>query len=525
MSDDSYAPRTPAWQSLSEAADRLASVSIDSLFEESADRFSNFSVEAEGLLLDFSRQLIDANALTALLDLAEQTRLRASIEQMFAGAHINNTEDRPALHVALRRPTDSPLHVGGRDVMQDVAAELQSVQTLCEAIESGQLKGYSGKPISSVVNIGIGGSDLGIAMAVEALAEYRIAGITTHFISNIDGVDLEHTLRAIDPETALFVICSKSFTTLETRTNASAVREWLLEHGGEAAVAAQCVAISTNHSAMDEFGIASDKRLAMWDWVGGRFSLWSAVGLAIALSVGWKNFRAMLDGAHALDEHFRNAPFESNLPVLLGLTGIWNRNFLGAASHAVLPYDDHLARFPAFLQQLEMESNGKSVRRNGKPVECATCPVVWGEPGSNAQHSFYQLLHQGTEAVSIDFMLPRYSGIDRQAQHDLAIANCLAQTWALASGDPAGPAESAHQRYPGRRGSSLILFERLDPATLGKLVALYEHKVLVQGVLWDVNSFDQYGVELGKRLAGALLESGAKPPAAPISGPVNWIRG
>jgi glucose-6-phosphate isomerase len=332
----------------------------------------------------------------------------------------------------------------------------------------------------------------------------------------------------VNAETTLFVICSKSFTTLETLVNAQAVRAWLLERGGAAAVAAQCVAVSTNHEAMDEFGIAPDRRLAMWDWVGGRYSVWSAVGLTVALAIGWKHFNAFLQGAYAMDEHFARQPLGENLPVLLALVGIWNRNFLKAPTHAVLPYDDHLARFPAYLQQLEMESNGKSVRRGGEAVECATCPVIWGEPGSNAQHSFYQLLHQGTEQLSIDFLLPARSAVGRQQQQDLAAANCLAQTWALAVGDPVGGSgRGPHLRYPGKRPTTLIMFENLDPATLGKLVALYEHKVFVQGVIWDVNSFDQWGVQLGKRLATELTaavgsSAGEDPPA--IAGALNWLR-
>ncbi len=357
---------------------------------------------------------------------------------MFSGHPINNTEDRPALHVALRRPADQPLKAYGEDVMPLVEAERGKMRALADALHAGELKGYTGKPITDVVNIGIGGSDLGIVMAVQALAEFTRPGLSAHFISNVDGVAVDHVLRRVDPETTLFVICSKSFTTLETLVNARAVRAWLLEHGGAAAVAAQCVAVSTNHEAMDEFGIAPDRRLAMWDWVGGRYSVWSAVGLTVALMVGWENFDAMLAGGHELDEAFRTQALEKNLPVLLALIGVWNRNFLGAPTHAVLPYDDHLARFPAYLQQLEMESNGKSVRRGGEPVECETCPIIWGEPGSNAQHSFYQLLHQGTERVSIDFLLPVRSGVGRQDQQDLATANCLAQSWALAEGDSSG---------------------------------------------------------------------------------------
>jgi glucose-6-phosphate isomerase len=436
--------------------------------------------------------------------LAEQTEVPRWTELMFGGHPINNTEDRPALHVALRRPANEPLVAYGDDVMPLVEHERAKMRALADALHAGKLRGYTGKPIADIVNIGIGGSDLGIAMAVQALAEDVRSGLGVHLVSNIDGVALAHVLAKVNPETTLFVICSKSFTTLETLVNAQAVREWLLAAGGKPAVAAQCVAVSTNEAAMDEFGIAADRRLAMWDWVGGRYSVWSAVGLTVALAVGWRSFDAFLAGGAAMDEHFRRAPLAKNLPVLLALVGVWNRNFLGAPSHAVLPYDDHLARFPAYLQQLEMESNGKSVRRGGEPVESATCPVIWGEPGSNAQHSFYQLLHQGTERVSIDFLLPARSTVGRQDQQDLAAANCLAQAWALAEGDPAGAARSPHQRYRGNRSSSLLLFDRLDAETLGKLVALYEHKVYVQGVIWDVNSFDQWGVQLGKRLASEV---------------------
>jgi glucose-6-phosphate isomerase len=510
LKEETYGPRTAAWRSLAWLCDGLRSRTIRSLFDADSQRFARFSCESEGLAFDFSRQLIDQRAFELLLELAEQTEVRRWIDLMFAGHPVNNTEDRPALHVALRRPADQPLLAYGEDVMPLVEAERTKMRKLAEALHAGELKGFTGDAITDVVNIGIGGSDLGIAMAVTALAEYRKPGLGVHFISNIDGVALAHVLERVDPKTTLFVICSKSFTTLETLVNAQAVRAWLLERGGSAAVAAQCIAVSTNHEAMDDFGIAADRRLAMWDWVGGRYSVWSAVGLTAALALGWPAFEAFLAGAHRMDEHFRRAPMPQNLPVLLALVGIWNRNFLNAPSHAVLPYDDHLSRFPAYLQQLEMESNGKSVRRGGEPVECQTCPVVWGEPGSNAQHSFYQLLHQGTEQVSIDFLLPARSGVGRQDQHDLAAANCLAQTWALAEGDPSdqsGSGRSPHQRYPGNRPSSLLLFEKLDPATLGKLVALYEHKVYVQGVIWDVSSFDQWGVQLGKKLASQLTKA------------------
>jgi len=420
--------------------------------------------------------------------------------------------------------------VDGENVMPAVEAERRRMRGLADALHAGELRGVTGKAITDVVNIGIGGSDLGIVMAVQALAEHARSGVTVHCVSNVDGVALAHVLAAVDPERTLFVICSKTFTTLETLTNAQTARSWLIEHAGERAVEAQCVAVSTNHTAMDEFGIAGDRRFTIWDWVGGRYSMWSAVGLAVALAVGSKRFDEFLGGGHAMDEHFETAMLDQNLPVLLALIGIWNRNFLGIPTHAVLPYDDHLARFPAYLQQLEMESNGKSVRRGGQPVECATCPVIWGEPGSNAQHSFFQLLHQGTEIASADFLLPALSLVDRQSQQDLAAANCLAKSWALACGDvdgaSGGRGAGPHQAYPGNRPSSLLLFDRLDPATLGRLVALYEHKVYVQGVVWDVNSFDQWGVQLGKRLASAVQSAvtaaGADPE--PIAGALRALR-
>jgi glucose-6-phosphate isomerase len=521
-----YGPHTPAWRDLQSHAARLEGRTLHDFFRADPARFDAFSAEAEGLLLDLSRQRIDAQVLASLLALAEQTQVPRWIERMFSGEHVNNTEDRPALHVALRRPADQPLTADGEDVMPQVEAERAKMRALADALHAGRLKGATGKPIDRVVNIGIGGSDLGIVMAVLALAEYRKPGLAVDCVSNIDGVALSHVLAEANPETTLFVICSKSFSTLETLTNARAARAWLHGHGGDAAVAAQCVAVSTNHAAMDEFGIAEDKRLALWEWVGGRYSVWSAVGLTVALAVGWTHFEAMLAGGHAMDTHFQSTPLARNLPVLLALAGIWNRNFQNAPSHAVLPYDDHLARLPAFLQQLEMESNGKSVRRNGAAVECATCPIVWGEPGSNAQHSFYQLLHQGTEHVSIDFLLPARSAVDRQPQQDLAAANCLAQTWALAEGDPDASAKDAHRHYPANRPSTLVLFERVDPATLGKLIALYEHKVFVQGIIWNINSFDQWGVELGKKLASQLTDAvatGEGTPAA-LAGPLEHLR-
>jgi len=551
-----YGPRTEAWRKLERAAREVPSIAR--LFAANPMRFERFSAEAQGILLDFSRQRLDETALAALLELAEETGVGGWIERMFAGEAVNTTEKRAALHVALRRPAGMPLASGGEDVMPLVEAERVKIRRMADALHAGELKGATGRAIDTVVNIGIGGSDLGIAMALQALAEHRRPGLAVHCVSNVDGVALAHALAEADPETTLFVICSKTFTTLETLTNAQAARAWLLEHGGEAAVAGQCAAVSTNHEAMDGFGIAADRRFAIWDFVGGRYSLWSAVGLTTALAIGSEHFDALLNGAHHMDEHFETALPDQNLPVLLALLGVWNRNFLGIPVHAVLPYDDHLARFPAYLQQLEMESNGKSVRRDGGPVECATCPVIFGEPGSNAQHSFFQLLHQGTDPVSADFLLPARSLVGRQDQQDLAAANCLAQAWALAAGDPSGdrsadpstegfrtnsvqnpsaegsrsgsasgaPAPDPHRSCAGNRPSTLVLFEALDPATLGKLIALYEHKVFVESVIWDVNPFDQWGVELGKRLAsglaGAVREAGDDP--AMVAGALVRLR-
>ncbi len=518
MTDESYGPLTPAWTALNDKAAALKAKSIRSLFDAEPDRSNLFSLEAAGLFLDFGRQRLDKDALALLYELVDQIGVRAGIDRMFSGEHINNTEDRAALHVALRRPADRPLALDGEDVMPLVEAERRKLKALADQVQAGLLKGYTERLITDIVNVGIGGSDLGLVMATDALAEYGNLNPRLHFISNIDGVKVSHVLKQVDPETTLFVVCSKSFTTLETLTNAQVVREWLFASGGEQAVAAQFVAVSTNHKAMDAFGIAPERRFALWDWVGGRYSIWSAVGLTLALAIGWENFEAFLAGAHEMDQHFVDAPLERNLPVLLALIGIWNRNFLGAGSHVILPYDEHLRRLPTYLQQLEMESNGKSVRRNGKPVQCSTCPVIWGESGSNAQHSFYQWLHQGTQRISMDFLLPVKSGVGQQEQQDLAAANCLAQTWALVEGDPCGEAADSHRHYAADHPSSLLLFERIDPATLGRLIALYEHKVYVQGLIWDINSFDQWGVQLGKRLVTGVLEviaeESAESPAA-----------
>ncbi len=477
------------------------------MFRRDPERFTRFSVEAEGLLLDYSRNRVARKTMKLLHRLAGQTGVEALREAMFAGEHINESEDRAVLHVALRAGRDDPYFDGELDATAAVHEVLDRMDAFVRAVHSGQYAGHgTGRHFTDVVNIGIGGSDLGIEMAIGALANYAVPGLRVHCVSNIDGVGLGDTLARIDPATTLFVICSKTFTTLETLTNAHAARAWFVERFGVEAVGTHFVGVSTNHAAMDEFGISPANRFGFWDFVGGRFSLWSAVGLSIALGIGMDNFRALLAGGRAMDRHFRDAPLEENLPVLMGLLSVWNTNFLGCESLAVLPYDSRLARFPAYLQQLHMESNGKARRRDGSRAGVDTAPILWGEPGSNAQHSFFQLLHQGTRKVAVDFLAPVQGSGPSQAQHDLALANLLAQARALAEGDPADEAD-----YPGNHPSTTLLFQKLDPETLGKLVALYEHKVFVESVVWGLNAFDQPGVELGKRLAREMTDAVAAP--------------
>ena len=514
-----------SWRALKEHhREDIAKRHLRAMFRRDPERFTKFSVEAEGLLLDYSRNRVSRKTLRLLQRLAEETGVAAMRERMFAGEHINNTEDRAVLHVALRADRDDPFFDGDFDATAAVHEVLDRMDAFVRAVHSGQYAGHgTGKRFTDVVNIGIGGSDLGIAMAVEALANYAVPGVRVHCVSNIDGVGLGDVLARVQPGTTLFVICSKTFTTLETLTNAQAARAWLAERLGDDAVRTHFVGVSSNHEAMDAFGISPTNRFGFWDFVGGRYSLWCAVGLSIALAVGMDHFRALLAGGRAMDRHFRDAPPEANLPLLMGLLSAWNTGFLGCESLAVLPYDGRLARFPAYLQQLHMESNGKRVRRDGSRASVPTAPVLWGEPGSNAQHSFYQLLHQGTRDISVDFLAPVQASGPSQAQHDLALANLLAQARALSEGldeDTAraqlevagGALELApHKVYPGNRPSTTILFQRLDPETLGKLVALYEHKVFVESVIWGVNAFDQWGVELGKKLAGELAGAVSQP--------------
>ena len=512
--------RSPTWDGLHVHAATHGTRHLNDLFREDPQRFERMSVTALEFLYDFTRQRVTAETIGLLLDLARIRDLEGRIRALFAGDPVNSTESRAAMHMALRNRTDRPMYASGRDVMPEVRAELAKMREFVTGVHEGRITGSKGARFTNVVNIGIGGSDLGIVMATEALGRFRNRAIRLHCVSNIDGVELAEVMEQADPATTLFVICSKTFTTQETLSNANSAREWLAGELGEAAVARHFVAVSTNHVAMDAFGIAPDSRFTMWDWVGGRYSLWSAVGLSIALALGMEPFELLLAGGHDMDEHFRTAPLEANLPVLMGLIGVWNSNFLGNDSLAVLPYDRRLHRFPAYLQQLEMESNGKSVTRDGRPVACDTGTVVWGEPGNNAQHSSFQLLHQGTARVAMDFIAPVNASSRFQQQYDLALANCFAQAEAFAVGqteeqvraDLMSKGVSAeeiarlvpHKVHAGNRPSSLILFPKLGPRTLGRLIAWYEHKVFVQSVIWDINPFDQWGVELGKKLAGSM---------------------
>jgi len=528
----------PTWHTLTTHHQSITNLHLRTLLDEPG-RYEACSLQACGLTLDYSRNLLTPETLELLLQLATERQLTPWIEQLFTGAHVNNTEDRPALHMALRRPADQPLIIDDEDVMPLVHGELDKCLAFAEAVRSGTHLGATGQRITDVVNIGIGGSDLGLVMLDAALAEYRdpALAIRSHFISTIDGTQLADVLDQVKAETTLFIVCSKSFTTIETQLNADGARRWFLESMPSEAIGRHFAAISVNSEAMDRFGIGTDLRFAIWDWVGGRYSLWSAIGLAIAIGIGADHFRELLAGAASMDAHFAAAPLADNLPVLLGLIGVWQRNFLGAASHAVLPYDQRLRYFPAFLQQLEMESNGKTVTRDGEPVDTDTGAVIWGEPGSNAQHSFFQLLHQGTANVSLDFIAPIAASSHYPDQHLHGLGNMLAQAEAFARGYPAeavaadlsAAGRSAedvarlapHKTHPGNRSSSILLMERLEPHSIGALIALYEHKVFVQSVIWGINPFDQWGVELGKTMAGVmsagLVAADGDPALPPIA--------
>ena len=525
-------PDCAAWAQLAAAALRLRERSTRELFAADAQRFAHCSASACGVLFDYSRQRIDASVLKAFDALAGQLGLRERIAAMFRGDAINTTENRAVLHTALRRSASAtpPVTLGGENIDALVRAERARVLDFAERVRAGQIVSSQGQAFTLVVNIGIGGSDLGPAMAVEALREYSAGAPRVAFASNVDGCQLADVLAETDPARTLFIICSKTFTTQETRSNALAAREWLRGRLGEAAVPRHFAAVSVNARAMDEFGVHPDYRFAMWDWVGGRYSLWSSIGVALAIAIGKQHFAAFLAGAEEMDQHFQDAPWHQNLPVLAAMLGMWNVNFLALPTLAVLPYDQRLARLPAYLQQLEMESNGKSVRLDGRAAPALTCPVIWGEPGNNAQHSFFQLLHQGSARAALDILLPVNSSCGSQEAQNLAIANALAQAEAFAFGQDAAQVEAdlrrqnvpaarvaelvPHRIHQGNRPSTLLMFSRLDPATLGRLLALYEHKVFVQSVLWGINAFDQWGVELGKKLCETIVPLVQNPATA-----------
>jgi glucose-6-phosphate isomerase len=513
-----------SWKALRAHHQKIQGLHLRTLFAEDEKRGERLTAEAAGLYLDYSKNRITDETLVLLRRLAEEAGLRGRIDAMFRGDKINLTEDRAVLHVALRAPRDTSIRVDGRDVVPDVHAVLDAMSAFANRVRSGEWKGHTGKRIRNVVNIGIGGSDLGPVMAYEALKHYTDRGMTFRFVSNVDGTDLVEATRDLDPAETLFIASSKTFTTLETMTNAESARSWLLAGlGGDAkAVARHFVAVSTNAAKVAEFGIDTANMFGFWDWVGGRYSMDSAIGLSTMLAVGPESFRAMLDGFHQMDEHFRTAPFESNLPVLLGLLTVWYTDFFGSETVAVLPYEQYLKRFPAYLQQLTMESNGKHVTRQGEDVDYSTGPVYWGEPGTNGQHSFYQLIHQGTRLIPCDFIAFAEPLNPLGRHHDMLLANVFAQTEALAFGKTReqviaeGTPERLvpHRVFLGNRPSNTILADRLTPETLGKLVALYEHSVFTQGVIWDIDSFDQWGVELGKVLAQRIipeLEGEAEP--------------
>ena len=524
----------PEWQALSEHFAQIESLHLRELFASDAGRAERFSAEAAGILLDYSKHRITGDTLRLLLELGNALGLRERIEAMFTGQKINATEGRAVLHVALRAPRTAQIVVDGKNVVADVHAVLDKMAEFAERVRSGAWLGHTGKRIKNVVNVGIGGSDLGPAMAYDALRAYADRNLTLRFVSNVDASDFAEAVQGLDPAETLFIICSKTFTTIETLMNAQTARDWLVNGLGDAtAVRKHFVAVSTNESEVAKFGIDTTNMFGFWDWVGGRYSYTSAIGLSLMVAIGPEHYRAMLGGFHEMDEHFRTAPFENNLPVLLALLGIWYGNFFGAESHAVLPYDQYLARFPAYLQQLDMESNGKSVTLSGERVDYQTGPIIWGQPGTNGQHAFYQLIHQGTKLIPCDFIGFAKSLNPLGEHHDQLMANFFAQTEALAFGKTAAEVKAegvpealvTHKTFEGNRPTSTILADELTPAVLGKLVALYEHKVFVQGAIWGLNSFDQWGVELGKVLAKRIASelSASDEPALAHDGSTNLL--
>ncbi|TRX72460.1 glucose-6-phosphate isomerase [Carboxylicivirga sp. M1479] len=512
---------TKAWKELEAYYAQFQDTHMKDLFAKDGERFNKFSLRFEDILLDYSKNRIDAKVMSLLMQLADECGLKSAIESQFAGEAINVTEGRAVLHTALRNRSNTPVMVDGKDVMPDVNAVLDQMKTFSEKVISGEWKGYSGKAITDIVNIGIGGSDLGPLMVTEALKPYK-KNVDLHFVSNVDGTHIAETLKAVNPETTLFIIASKTFTTQETMTNANSAKSWFLEAAkDEAAVAKHFVALSTNAESVAAFGIDTANMFAFWNWVGGRYSLWSAIGLSIACGIGFDNFRELLEGAHAMDIHFKTCPMESNLPVILAMIGVWYNNFYGAETEAILPYDQYMHRFSAYFQQGNMESNGKYVDRNGEKVNYQTGPILWGEPGTNGQHAFYQLIHQGTKLIPCDFMATAKSHNPLSDHHPKLLANFFAQTEAMMVGKTAeqvtaefkaagkSDAEIAellpYKVFLGNIPTNSILMKELNPRTLGSLIAMYEHKIFVQGIIWNVYSFDQWGVELGKQLANAIL--------------------
>ncbi len=511
---------SPAWKALEQHYQQIKDVHMRDLFTQDAQRFEHFSLRFGDILFDYSKNRITAETMRLLFDLARQANLSQRIDAMFSGQKINVTEDRAVLHIALRNRSNRPILVDGVDVMPEVNRVLAKMRTFSEAVRSGKWTGYTGQRITDVVNIGIGGSDLGPKMVTLALTHYVQPGLNFHFVSNVDGTDMAETLKHIRPETTLFLIASKTFTTQETMLNAHSARDWFLAAAkDETAVAKHFVALSTNTEQVKQFGIDPNNMFEFWDWVGGRYSLWSAIGLSIALAVGMDRFEELLTGAHKVDEYFRTTPFEQNIPVIMGLIGLWYNNFFGSRTLAILPYDQYLSRFSAYFQQGDMESNGKSVTLDGQWVDYSTGPILWGEPGTNGQHAFYQLIHQGTKLIPCDFLAPARTLNPLGNHHPVLIANFLAQTEALMKGKTPSEVQAefaaagnahpsdrlvAAKTFAGNRPSNSFLFRELTPETLGSLIALYEHKIFTQGTIWQINSFDQWGVELGKQLAKVI---------------------
>ena len=513
---------TKAWQALLQHQKAQKDVTIQQLFAQQPDRFDRYSLKFnDDILVDFSKNRFTDETLTLLRQLIDETAVKDAIESMFNGEKINRTENRAVLHTALRNRSNTPVYVDGKDVMPEVNAVLAKMKSFCERVISGEWKGYSGKAITDVINIGIGGSDLGPYMVTEALRPYK-NHLTMHFVSNVDGTHIAETLKKVDPETTLVLVASKTFTTQETMTNAHSAREWFLAKAkDEAHIAKHFAALSTNAKAVAEFGIDTDNMFEFWDWVGGRYSLWSAIGLSIALSIGFDNFEALLSGAHEMDKHFRNTAVEKNIPMTLALIGLWNTNFLGAQTEAILPYDQYMHRFAAYFQQGNMESNGKYVDRNGNPVDYQTGPIIWGEPGTNGQHAFYQLIHQGTTLIPCDFIAQAKTHNPLGDHHLKLLSNFFAQTEALAFGKTKEEVEAEFVKagknladvqhivpfkvFTGNKPTNSILVSEITPFTLGALIAMYEHKIFVQGVIFNIFTFDQWGVELGKQLANRIL--------------------